>query len=293
MPTVSEKRIDDDVRAVLKQGEWTEDGLGFVMPQMSRQLYEKTSKVLTSLGGKWNRKAKATLFEDTDAVQSLLEAVETGVYVDLKKAFQQFDTPDDVAELLMDALELRGQEGLRFLEPSVGTGQLIRAILRREARGELRYPLVVAVELDEKRFDDLATVLKSGKSSVTMSVLKAVHGGDFLETTPQQLSYSPGRRTNRKTKPEEVQLFDRVAMNPPFTKSQDMRHVLHAINFLKPGGILAAIMSPGFTFRMDKLAVQFREQVLPHGGYELLPAGMFREAGTTVRTCLLTYRKPL
>ncbi len=31
-------------------------------------------------------------------------------------------------------------------------------------------------------------------------------------------------------------------MNPPFSRQQDIRHVMHAAKFLKPGGRLVAVM---------------------------------------------------
>jgi hypothetical protein len=51
--------------------------------------------------------------------------------------------------------------------------------------------------------------------------------------------------------------YDRVVMNPPFEDSQDIQHVMHAYDRLKPGGRLVSIMSPGPFFRQDKSAPHF------------------------------------
>ena len=87
-------------------------------------------------------------------------------------------------------------------------------------------------------------------------------------------------------------LFDRVLMNPPFEKMADVRHVLHAWEFLREGGRLVAVMSPAWTFHDTVGAREFRDWVEELGGeWQLLPAGSFRHAGTTVHTGMLTLRK--
>ena len=37
--------------------------------------------------------------------------------------------------------------------------------------------------------------------------------------------------------------YDRIIANPPFTKNQDIDHVMQMWNFLKPGGRIVSIMS--------------------------------------------------
>lgn len=268
---IGKKSIDPEVCDIIKRGTWIEDGFAFVMPRMDRKLYAKVKKVIEALGGKWNRKAQATLFQDMDDVQSLLEAVETGVYVDLKKAFQQFDTPDEIAELMLDELRLQGQECLTFLEPSAGTGQLIRAVSRACDGRRMQNAELTAVELDKAR----AIALRKDMTGSEYQVCKRVLCEDFL------LLNSTG-----------IGRVDRVIMNPPFTRSQDIDHVMRARNFLKPGGILVAIMSPGFTFREDNKAKLFRNIVEHNGSYVPLPDGAFKTSGTNVRTVMVTLRKP-
>ncbi len=92
--------------------------------------------------------------------------------------------------------------------------------------------------------------------------------------------------------PGSTQPFDRVLMNPPFAKQADVRHVQHALGFLKKrraGGLLVAIMARGVRFRTDRLATGFRTLVEDREGrIEDLPDGSFRAAGTDVRTVLVT-----
>lgn len=271
--------IAPDVLELLRSGTWSlipNYGVGFVMPQSSRELYQKTTKVLKAFGGNWVTKAKATIFDDEDAETAVRQACETGFYVDPKKAYQFFETPPEVAELMIQ--ELRLITGTyTVLEPSAGNGALIVA-LTKTLTDDVEYDLqIAAVELDpvkQKRLQEL-----TGSSS---QPLKQLACGDFLQLDPQT---------------HTTELFDRVMMNPPFSKSQDIKHVRHAYNFLKPGGILVSVMSPGFTFRLDSAATLFREwlEMLSGGSgraYHVpLPDGSFKASGTNVKTVMLVIEK--
>jgi 16S rRNA G1207 methylase RsmC len=74
-------------------------------------------------------------------------------------------------------------------------------------------------------------------------------------------------------------MFDRILMNPPFERGDDIRHIEHARKFLKPGGRLVAICADGprQRERLQPIASQWRS----------LPAGTFKESGTMVNTALL------
>lgn len=78
----------------------------------------------------------------------------------------------------------------------------------------------------------------------------------------------------------ELGTFDAVAMNPPFHMRADIRHILHARQFLKPGGKLAALC----------FDTPSRSKALRHlcASWEPLPAGAFGKEGTSVATVLLT-----
>ena len=78
-----------------------------------------------------------------------------------------------------------------------------------------------------------------------------------------------------------------VLMNPPFSRQQDVQHVLHAFKFLRPGGRLVAVMSPSWAFRQNKLSEEFRQFVDKYGDYYDNPPGTFKAAGTSVNTVLV------
>ena len=272
IPTIP---IPADVAEFLKTGTWTE--AGFTMPiTKDRGLYQRTAKILETLGGKWNRKAQAIVFEDQpDAEVSLHEAIESGTYVDLRKFYQFFETPPAVSSLLMERLELRGKQTV--LEPNAGHGALICAIA--EFCYDTKHdPQVTAVEVNPDCEYRLRELIGSDSQ-----VLKRLVMGDFLNIDPVDgLGY-----------------FDRIVMNPPFAKNQDIMHVQHAYKFLAPEGVLVAVMSPGFTFRSDKKASGFREWLedirdtghAKQASYTTLPPNSFTVSGTNVNTTRLVIKK--
>lgn len=85
--------------------------------------------------------------------------------------------------------------------------------------------------------------------------------------------------------------FNRIVMNPPFSKQQDIEHVTHALKFLD-SGILISIMSPSIKFRSNKKTKQFLELISQYD-YEIidLPAGSFKESGTMINTIILKITK--
>ena len=100
------------------------------------------------------------------------------------------------------------------------------------------------------------------------ATLDSVFEADFLEVMPNPI-------------------YDRVVMNPPFSRQADIMHVLHALQFLKPGGLLVSVMAASVTFRENKLTTDFRATVEARGGYiEPLPENSFKASGTGVNTVL-------
>ncbi|MEU8272651.1 methyltransferase, partial [Sphaerisporangium sp. NPDC049002] len=166
---------------------------------------------------------------------------------------EAFFTPPALAEQVVAAADI--QPGMTVLEPSAGNGAL--AALAAERGG-----LVHAVELYAPFAERLRRL---GLQQVTV--------GDFMDLTPAQHS----------------QRYDRVVMNPPFRRGTDVLHVMRAMRFLKPDGLLVAVMSAGLADRQTGTAVHLRSLVALRGGrIEYLPEGAFVSAGTGVRTILVT-----
>lgn len=145
--------------------------------------------------------------------------------------------------------------GHRVLEPSAGKGGL--ADRARAAGGT-----VEAIEV----VDDLRTILQ-GKGHM-------LAGRDFT-------TFDGGP-------------YDRIVMNPPFEKRQDVAHVRRAFDLLAEGGKMVAIMSEGPFFGQDATAVDFRAWLGSVGGRsEKLPEGSFLDSdrSTGVATRIVEIEK--
>jgi hypothetical protein len=246
-------KVSTDVLAVLDQAVISGHSLTLT-GQLSPPMYKQVAKVIEMAGGKWNRKAKCHLF-DHDASETLDPLMLTGEISDVKKDFGQFDTPDDIAN--QAAAKLRIRAGWKLLEPSAGKGALVRAALRQEP--DLH---VFGYEIDAKRHAALM-------SSPPFYPSGRCGNDDFLSVEP-------------------TPVFDGVLMNSPFAGQADIKHVTHAMKFLKPDGRLVAIMSNGIVFRTNKATVEFRELMERHGGeITRLPEGAFKESGTGVNTVMV------
>lgn len=155
-------------------------------------------------------------------------------------AFQLFQTPAPLAARMVELADIGPAHSV--LEPSAGLGRLLRPIMERKP--DRVHACELNTELAAELFREFPTVELSQ--------------GDFLE--------------------KHLDLFDRIVMNPPFHMRADVRHVLHAMGHLAPGGVLVGLC----------LAGRHREEgIRPHCDYwETIPAGTFRAEGTNVETIL-------
>lgn len=91
---------------------------------------------------------------------------------------------------------------------------------------------------------------------------------------------------------EHTGKYDKIIMNPPFENMQDVVHIQHAYDLLKPGGKIVSIMGESPFFRTDKKAVMFRDWLESVGGTsEKLPLGAFKESGTGVSSRIVEITK--
>ena len=172
-----------------------------------------------------------------------------------------FPTPAALVERMIEAAQIPAWEsagaGLRILEPSAGSGAILDGLKK-----EYGNALLHAYE----RHMSLRNILD----------LKGytLWGDDFTEADP-------------------TANYDRVLMNPPFENGQDIEHVRRAFAFLKPGGRLVAIMSPGPFFQQNRRAQEFRDWFEALGGEKTdIPAGTFKESGTGVSSVMVVIDAP-
>jgi hypothetical protein len=168
-----------------------------------------------------------------------------------------FPTPKELVDDLI--VQANPSDGMHILEPSAGKGSIADGI--RAAAPGARIDVVEPV-------GDLRTILEAKGYDVVAY--------NFLD-------YEPG------------EIYDRVVMNPPFEDYQDVTHVLHAYDLLKPGGRLVAIMGEGPFFRSDKKGVAWRHWLEEHGGHDHKNApGAFQSSDrpTGVATRTVVVEKP-
>ena len=112
----------------------------------------------------------------------------------------------------------------------------------------------------------------------------------YLAEKPYGVNYRDFLDVTKK----EIGSINRVVMNPPFTRHQDIDHVRHAYDLLDAGGILVAIMCESTFFRTDKKSVEFRDFLDSVYAQAIkLEPGAFHESGTDVVTRIVKIRKPL
>jgi phospholipid N-methyltransferase len=175
---------------------------------------------------------------------ALKETLKSGVKV--VSAPQLFPTPKELARRMVELADI--QPGETVLEPSAGTGSIVREII------ETVDTEIVGYEINQALVSTLNTTFPSYRLQTRCK--------DFLEVTEGQ-----GQ-------------FPVILMNPPFGNAQDVAHIKHAITFLKPGGRLVAICANG-PRQNDALRPLA-------SSWEPLPTDTFKESGTGVNTVLLT-----
>jgi len=175
----------------------------------------------------------------------LANRAENGAAPRAVSAYQLFQTPPELAARMVALAGIR--EGARVLEPSAGLGRILDALQPAD---------VTAVEMAPQCAGELFRQERAG-----VNILQR----DFLTVLPDEIGH-----------------FDAVVMNPPFHMRSDIRHIEHALDFLKPGGVLVALC----------MATDHRERALRHQAdhWELIPAGAFKAEGTQVPTFLLRIR---
>ena len=223
--------------------------------QLERADYVKVKKLFEGNGGKWKGgRCQGFLFDTTD-VSPILARLQGGDLTDYKKKFQFFETPVEIARRLVAKLGVVKPTD-RILEPSAGRGALVKAVLE-----EWPNKLVDCYELMEENRDELAKI-------PNVRLL----GNDFMEA--------------------EVEIYDKIIANPPFTNNQDIKHVMKMWDHLADGGHMAVIMRVHWQFAKDKQSKAFRSLVESVGhDITVLPKGTFRDSGTDVESVMLVMWK--
>ncbi|WP_088362984.1 rRNA adenine N-6-methyltransferase family protein [Bacillus cereus] len=157
---------------------------------------------------------------------------------------------------------------------------------------------IVKKMLEEAEISSEMKVLEpsAGAGHIAEEIKKVSNNLDVVEysMTLRELLKEKGFNLAGQDFLEVKDSYDRIVMNPPFEKGQDIEHVMHAFSLLNPGGRVVSIMSEGPFSRSDKQAQAFREFLEESGGLsEKLPEGAFKvsDRSTSVNTRLVVIDK--
>lgn len=221
--------------------------------QLDRSLYMEVAKALNLIGGKWKGGKVAGFVFATDPTD-LLDKIANGEKKNLKKEYQFFATPKELADQLVYLADLKNHDTI--LEPSAGQGAIIDSINK-----------ACCVVPDCYELMEINTVVLK-KSDLKFNLI----GEDFLKHTGKT--------------------YTKIIANPPFTKNQDIDHLQKMYDCLAKGGRVVCITSESWVKGSQKKQVAFRnwlEEV--NAEVSDIPRGSFKESGTSVGGKIITIDK--
>lgn len=176
-----------------------------------------------------------------------------------------FPTPRNLTRQMVRAAELTA--GMSILEPSAGLGDIIAEITWTEQD--------YRIDCFEAHWGRAAEVADRFAGKCRMLCC------DFLSVDPAAEGAKP---------------YDRILMNPPFTRGLDAVHVLHAARFLAPGGRLVAIMSDAISGAdpADTRPPGVLKTLIERWGGQIIPnrRGSFKSVGTSIDTVMVVIDRP-
>lgn len=199
-------------------------------------------------------KYKRCGFEFLDDAEAIQARLTGGEAINDKKKFQFFESSDDIARHLIELADIR--LGHKTCEPSAGRG-------------------VIADRLMALAGHCTTVEMMNANANALRRKGYAVNECDFLSLVPQ-----------------ELELFDRIVANPPFTNNQDIDHIRHMFSFLKDDGKLVSVASRSWITGAQKKQAEFRQWLQDHDARVTdLPEGAFKESGTNVATVIIELTK--
>jgi predicted RNA methylase len=195
-----------------------------------------------------------------DVEEMLNDVINYGEVTDHKKEYQFFPTPPEIVKQMIELAEIKKYDIV--LEPSAGEGAIAYEIRKIT-------DLVCVVELNPKMYEKIANDFWGHWNE------------DFLKF------FSTGG-------------YDKVVMNPPFSKQHDIDHIMRAFELLNKrclgldgdiiyeGGILVSVVSESAFFRSNKKSQDFRDWLQMNNAEIIdLEPGAFKSSGTMVKTRII------
>jgi len=233
-----------------------DENIFFLQGQLDRKQYTDINKVLETIGLKWNRGKKAHIADITwgelqDAIQDICDTGEVETLQETIKKFQFFPTPSELADYIVELADI--WENDEILEPSAGDGAIVKKIIDYVRGMPVK---IYANEIHRERYLELKNIIDH------------VSQEDFLKF-------------------KDIR-FNKIIMNPPFSKNQDIKHILHAYSLLEEWGRVVSIASASIQSRNWKLYDKLKEL---NPEFLEVPAWSFKESGTMVNTVILILNK--
>lgn len=233
--------------------EWELDGNKFYLQgQLDRKQYTSINEALETIWLKRNRKEKAHIADCTpdELEDAIADIIETGEVETLKETIKKFQFYETPREVAEYLVELADiQEDDLVCEPSAWHGAIVDCFPKDHEK-------VYLFEIDPV------------KCEVLKNKWYTVHNQDWLETAHM--------------------LFDKIIANPPFSKSQDVKHILKMYQRLDKWGRIVSIASSSIKWRTWKLYDELKEL---NPEFIELPEWSFKESWTMVNTVIVVINK--
>jgi len=235
----------EELREVVEQFQYDER-LVFPPSGLPRDLQEQVETIIEMAGGHYNKRDKGFVFLRQSPWTCIHGVLVSNFGYDQTSADQITATPQSIGMYIVKRLDVQRK---MCLEPSAGAGNIVYQLVLAHAE------MVRAIEINKS------------SAKLCSKVVECTHQ-DFLDLDPMRY----------KTK------FDCVAMHPPRTRGQDIKHLLHALEFCKPGAKVACILPTASLTRRELQKLRLLEHV------EFLPTA-FKCSGKPFPTaCVFGYK---
>lgn len=242
------KKIDGEMLTILSRVTITGNMLFLTCGELARNEYVRLNNILEMLGGKWDKKTKAHVY-DTDPT-NLLEQILLSGEIKPPEDYGCFYTPDAVAQQVIDLADIKPEHAV--LEPSAGQAGILKKV-----------PQCAKLDCVELLDSNVKILQSLGYNPIQ---------ADFLSVTNLLGKYD--------------RIVANPPFSYKGHPQADIDHVSHMVNFLNPGGRIVSVMSSGIMFRQNKKSENMREFIEAHGEIIPLPEKSFKESGTNVNTII-------
>lgn len=237
---------------IIKQGVLKDNVYYLPNVKLERKEYLDIAKHLKFLGGKWKGRGLNGFIFDRQ-ISSINELL--GNNIQVKKDIQLFETPKEIADKLVEYAEIDNYQ-IPILEPSAGRGKIIKSIQD-----------ICSCQIDYCEINE-----------INRKYLDKISNINFLEEDFLKL------KTDKK--------YKRIVANPPFSKNQDIDHIMKMYELLDEHGILVSISSSHWQMAKEKKCQEFRK-FIEYTRAEVieLQSGDFKESGTLIKANIIIIRK--